>query len=288
MILIRALVSGSSIVFPESLKFEEIVSSIKKHSPTQISLVPTTLRRILIENISPDPGIKYLYLGGGPSGDQLAVDAAGKGWPVVKVYGSSETCSMVTALYPEEIKLRPASSGKILGANRIRITGNDAFNSGSGINESRAGEILVSAKSLFREYYGDPELTAKKIQNGWFHTGDYGMLDNEGYLFIDSRREDIIITGGETVSALEVESAIKNSPGVSDTYVFHLNDEIWGQVVCAAVVTESQDKVKLKSFLQTKLAGYKIPKQIFFLDALPRNEMGKINRTALLKKISPD
>ncbi len=271
MILVRALLTGSQAAFPESLKHEEIAAGINRYSPTHISIVPTTLKRMMEENFLPNKNLKYVYLGGGPSDKQLCLNACNAGWPIVKVYGSSETCSMVAALKPSKLTLMPESSGKPLGENQIRIS-NDPMSS---------GEILVHSTALFKEYFNDKETTDAKLNNGWFHTGDYGRIDEEGYLFVHSRREDMIITGGENVSAQEVEEAIKSVIGIRDAFVFGTADATWGQIVCAAVTGNLNDEEEIRRSLKEKLAGYKIPKQFYFLESIPKNEMGKVKRAEL-------
>ncbi len=274
MILVRSLIAGSSVVFPASPKFEDINQAIKQSNPTYISLVSTTLQDFLNHNIKPNKNLKYVFLGGGPSQTELITEAVKKSWPIVKVYGSTETCSMITALHPDYIKSKPDSAGKPIGENKIKITNK---------SQNELGEIAVSSKSLLKEYYNDRETTNTKLQNGWYHTGDNGWMDDEGFLYIESRRDDLIISGGENISSYEVELIIRKLPLVKDVLVFGLQDNTWGQIVCAAIVSETISEDEIKYFLKEKMAAYKIPKRFFIVDEIPRNEMGKANRTELLK-----
>lgn len=272
MILVRSLIAGSSIVFPTSPKFEDISQTIKQTNPTFVSLVPTILDRLIKGNIFPNKNLKYVFLGGGPLQNELIIEAVEKLWPIVKVYGSTETCSMITALHPDDIKSKPDSAGKAIGQNKIKIMG-----------KNDVGEIAVSSKSFFKEYYNDQQTTNNKLQNDWYYTGDYGWMDDEGYLYIESRRDDLIISGGENISANEVELIIRTHPLVKDVIVFGLQDKTWGQIVCAAIVSETISEDAIKDFLKKKIASYKTPKRFFIVDEIPRNEMGKVNRTELLK-----
>ena len=276
MILIRSLITGSSVAFPASPKFEDINQAIKQSNPTYISLVTTTLQNLLDCNVQPNKNLKFVFLGGGPSQTELIIKAVEKSWPVVKVYGSTETCSMITALHPEEIKSKPDSVGKFLGGNKIKIMGKS-------MND--LGEVAVFSKSLFKEYYNDQPTTNNKLKNGWYHTGDYGWIDDEGYIYIESRKDDLIISGGENITASEVESAIRKHPLVKDVLVFGLQDKTWGQIVCAAIVSETISEDVIKDFLKEKIAAYKIPKRFFIVKEIPRNEMGKANRSELLKQL---
>ncbi len=288
MILVRSLLAGSSVLFPNSLKYEELILSVQQFHPTHISLVSTTLQRFLDEPIQPDQKLKYVFLGGGPSEKQLCLNAMGKGYPIVKVYGSTESCSMITALFPNEIKHRPDSAGKVLGMNKIKIMNKSmsSFSKDVLCKTGEIGEIVVSSKSLFKEYYNDRLTTEDKLKNGWYYTGDYGWLDSEGYLHVEARREDLIITGGENVSAYEVEFAIKSHPKIIDSFVFAIKDETWGQMVCAAVVSKQMNEEEIKNFLKKKIAGYKIPKRFYFVDEIPKSELGKVKRTELFKKLN--
>ena len=276
MILIRSLLATSSVLFPDLLKLENINQAIIQSNPTHISLVPTTLRNLVDQKVKPNKNLKFVFLGGGPSPTELITEAVNKSWPVVKVYGSTETCSMITALRPNEIKSKPDSAGKLLGGNKIKITS---------MGKKETGEIVVSSKSLFKEYYNDRPTTNDKLQNGWYRTGDYGWIDDEGYLYIESRKDDLIISGGENIVPFEIEAVIKKHPMVKDVFVFTLQDKIWEQIVCAAVVSENISDNTIKDFLKEKIASYKIPKRIFAIDEIPRNEMGKVNRAELLKQL---
>lgn len=288
MILARSLVAGSSVIFPSSLKFEDIKQTIKQSNPTHISLVSTTLQKFLAEKVYPNKNLKYAFLGGGPSEKQLILDAVNQGLPIVKVYGSTETCSMITALHPNEIKEKLESAGKVLDENKIKIKSMNKSDPDGFINIGEVGEIIVSAKSLFKEYYNDQESTSQSIQNGWFYSGDFGWIDKDGYLFVESRREDLIITGGENVSAHEVETAIKSHQSVKDAFVFALQDKAWGQIVCAAIVSNDFGEDEIKDFLKAKIAAYKIPKRFFFMKKIPRNELGKVTRAVILKQLNLD
>ena len=286
MIPVRSMLSGGSIAFPNSLKYEDIGKALNYNNPTHVSLVSTTLSRFLNENFKPSKNLKYVFLGGGPISPVLCEEAINKSWQIIKVYGSTETCSMVTALLLNEVKQKPDSVGKALGTNKIKIKSMSKNDSDDFYHNGKVGEIIVSAQSLFKEYYNDQLTTDKVLKNGWYHTGDCGWLDEDGYLYISSRREDIIITGGENVSAIEVEKAIKTLTQIEDAFVFALKDDTWGQIVCAAIVSNNLSEDEIKSFLKEKIAGYKIPKRIFFIESIPRNEMGKVKRAELLSQLN--
>ena len=286
MIPVRSMLSGGSIAFPNSLKYEDIGKALNYNNPTHVSLVSTTLSRFLNENFKPSKNLKYVFLGGGPISPVLCEEAINKSWQIIKVYGSTETCSMVTALLLNEVKQKPDSVGKALGTNKIKIKSMSKNNPNDFCGSGKVGEIVVSAPALFKKYYNDQLTTDKVLKNGWYHTGDYGWLDEDGYLYISSRREDLIITGGENVSAIEVENIIKTHPLIEDAFVFALKDDTWGQIICAAVTSKKLSEEEIRNFLKEKIAGYKIPKRFFFIESIPKNEMGKVKRVELLRQLN--
>ncbi len=273
MVFVRALLSGCGAAFPESLQFDDLNEAVESFNPSVISIVPTTLERITALGLRPNSKLKFAFTGGGPAPSELIIKAGALGWPIVKVYGSTETASMVTVLNPDEIPHKPDSAGKPLAGVELKIA---------------HGLLTVKSPSLFSGYLNNNQETAEKLVNGWYNTGDFARIDNNGYLYIESRREDLIVTGGENVSAAEVETSLKKHASIEDVYVFSLNDDKWGQIVCAAIQPaegETVNSEELKDFLKGILSSFKIPKKFYFPGTLPRNEMGKINRQALIDRI---
>ncbi len=136
-------------------------------------------------------------------------------------------------------------------------------------------------------YWNRPEATADAIRNGWFHTGDVGVMDDEGYLYIVDRMKDMIISGGENIYPAEVEDALYKHPDIAEVAVIGVPDERWGEVVCAIVVAKpdtSPTEQDIIDFTQDKLARYKQPRSVVFTDALPRNPAGKVLKFELRKR----
>ncbi len=286
MILMRAILSGGTVAFPNSLKHESLAEALTVFDPTHVSFVSTTLNRFIKDDFEPSKKLKCLFLGGGPSSPEQCLQAIDKGWLIVKVYGSTETCSMVTALLPNEVKQKPNSVGKALGMNKIKIKSMSKNDPNDFCSDGEVGEIVVSAQALFREYYKDQLTTDKVLKNGWYHTGDYGWLDKDNFLYISSRFDDLIISGGENINANDVQEVLMSNSLIDDVFVFGLNDETWDQIVCAAIVSKKISELEIINFLKENIAGYKIPKQFFFIESLPKNEMGKVNRTELLIQLN--
>ncbi len=281
MIPVRALLSGATVAFPDSPGTDDVVAALEKFQPSHISFVPTTLQRMIDRSVHPNKNLKYLFLGGGPTEKQLLSRAIENSWPVVKVYGSTETCSMAAAMNPQEVFNNPESSGKPLLNGEIRIVDEKQ-------NETRVGnigEILVKAGFIMKKYFDDEEETQRALQEGWYRTGDFGYMDSGGFLHVEARRDDLIISGGENIDTKEVENIIIEHEKVSDAYVFGIDDSTWGQMLCAAVVSRNLSDNELKTYMKQKIAAYKIPKQIYFVDEIPRNEMSKVDKKKLFEKI---
>ena len=279
----RALLSGGTLLIPESLKTNDIAESLFKNDPTIISLVSTMLKRLIDNKISPNKNLRIAFIGGGPSDDDLILDSMNVGWPLVKVYGSTETSSMITGLSGSDLRKRPASAGLQFGENIIKIM-NDSGNE-LGIDE--VGEICVKGKSITKGYFKDLDLTKSRFRDNFFLTGDIGYIDKEGYLFVESRRRDLIISGGENIDPLEIEAVILEHPHVVETVVFAVSSDEWGQTPIAAVVLSERSNLtleELNSFIRDKIASYKIPSKLFFVDQLPKNQVDKI-QIEKLKKI---
>ena len=265
-IICRSFFYGCSIIIPQSIQTDYLASAIINNDPTHISLVSTQLERLLNQNIKASKSLKASLIGGGFINDELIIKADKLGWKPFRVYGSSETGSMVTAISSDEIKLKPQSVGKPFTNVNIKI--------------SDDSEILVQSNSLFKNYLDNEHGTKSKLANGFYNTGDLGFVDEDGYLFVEARRNDLIISGGENVNPIEVEKVLLDLPYITEACVFAKPDKTWGQIVSAVIITNNSeiDERIIKDELKLKLAGYKIPKKIFFVDKLPRTSLRKLER----------
>jgi fatty-acyl-CoA synthase len=154
------------------------------------------------------------------------------------------------------------------------------------------GEILGRSPATVTHYFDNPEKSAETFRGGWVHTGDLGLVDEEGFLFIKGRLKDMIISGGQNVHAAEVEETILSIPGVADCAVFGLPDDVWGERVTALIVRTKGDADRLTAesvadFCRQRLAGFKTPKTVLFEDeALPRTPTGKVQKFLLVERYS--
>lgn len=280
-IICRALYRKTAIILPNSLQTEAISEAITEFNPTHASFVSTQLKRLLDNKINPNNELRCSLIGGGFTDKNLLLNAKESGWHPVKVYGSSETASFVSALCENNLEEKGFSAGKPVGNNRIIILDEN----GEECSIQIEGEIIFKSESLFKYYLNNDSETISKLKHGSYFTGDLGYIDDDGFLFITGRKNEMIVTGGKNVNPIEVESAILKYPGIVEAAVFPINDVEWGEIVCAAIVTSVKiDTNSLIIFLKKEISSYKVPKKIFIEDSLPRTAMGKIERMKLKEK----
>jgi long-chain acyl-CoA synthetase len=167
---------------------------------------------------------------------------------------------------------------------KLRIVDHNGRDVGSG----EAGEVLVRSPWMFSGYWNKPDATATAIIDGWYHTGDAGIRDHDGNLFLVDRLKDMIVSGGENIYSAEVERALAAHPSVQSVAVVGAPDEKWGERVVAFVVPRpdtSVDVPELVSHCRGLIAGYKVPKEIHLMDALPQTASGKVQKAALRQQL---
>jgi O-succinylbenzoic acid--CoA ligase len=217
-------------------------------------------------------------LGGAAAPPSLLAQCLALNLPVAPTYGLTETASQVATASPAETaQLGEVGVGKPLMFTTIRIVAEG----GQLCAPGEIGEIVVSGPTVMAGYYNQPEATRQSLRNGAFHTGDMGYLDAEGNLWVVQRRTDLIVSGGENVYPVEVEQVLRRHPAVEEVCVIGLDDEEWGQRVAAAVVLKAgfmPTEDELFTFSRLQLAGYKQPRLIRFVGALPQTGSGKIIR----------
>ena len=280
-ILTRALLFGVPVIVPESIQTEKLIKFINEYKPTLISLVSTQLKRLVDNKIKPNPELKNVLLGGGFISGDLIEQALELGWKITNVYGSTETTSFVTSLSSSEFIIKPGSVGKPVAPNKIKIV--DENN--NELDKNITGEILISSPALMLGYLNEDD-----TEKEYFHTNDIGFIDDDGYIFLECRKSDMIISGGENINSLEVEIEIYTHSAIKEVSVFPLISNEWGETVAAEIIlNEGIDNFKIDeliSFLKDKLAGYKIPKNFFFVNEIPKTDLGKVDKKKLTEKYS--
>lgn len=204
-------------------------------------------------------------------------------------YGMTECCGGLTYLGPDDCrhdageKLR--SAGKPFGSSVIRIVDPE----GAEVSPGVVGEILCRSGRVMAGYWNRPDETRQALRNGWYHSGDAGYLDKDGYLYVVDRIRDMIISGGENIYPAEIENVLGTCQGVADCAVVGVPDEKWGESVVACIICgegESLDPAQIDGFLRKRLAAFKVPRQYVFLDAFPRNASGKVLKRQLRADLS--
>lgn len=280
-ILMRNMIYGMKVVLAEKFTAIEANKMIQEKGITIISVVTTMLNR-MIQDLGDEgypASFRCMLLGGGPAPKYLLEECKAKQIPVYQTYGMTETASQIVTLSPEDSLEKLGSAGKALFPSqlRIEIDGHEA-----GPNEH--GEIVVAGPNVTSGYLNQMEATEKAIKDGWLYTGDIGYLDSEGFLFVMDRRCDLLISGGENVYPAEIEAVISKHPAVFESGVTSIEDEKWGQVPIAFVVTNKNHVVteeELLMYVKENLAPYKVPKYIYFCEELPRNAANKLMRRKL-------
>ncbi|MCI4643790.1 MAG: AMP-binding protein, partial [Hyphomonadaceae bacterium] len=200
-----------------------------------------------------------------------------------QLYGLTETTGAGTYLPPEAHdpawgKLR--SCGVPYPGTVVRCVDPE----GNDVATGEVGEIVIAADFVMKGYWNRPEATEEALRGGFFHTGDAGYFDEDGFLYIHDRLKDLIVSGGENVYPAEVENAIFGHPGVADVAVIGVPDETWGEAVKAIIVAkpgETPSPEDIIAWTKSRIASYKAPKSVDFTDLLPRNPSGKVLRRDL-------
>jgi fatty-acyl-CoA synthase len=190
------------------------------------------------------------------------------------LYGQTEMAPLATILGPGEQLSRPGSAGRAALNVETRVVDDD----GTDVAPGAVGEIVHRSPHAMLGYWDDEARTADAFRGGWFHSGDLGVLDADGYLSVVDRKKDMIKTGGENVASREVEEVLFEHPGVAEVAVFGVRHPHWIEAVVAVVVAKGDgvDEAGLIAFARARLAGYKVPKHVVVVDELPKNPSGKI------------
>ena len=204
---------------------------------------------------------------------------------IYDIYGITECGPCISCLSAKDSLVKTACVGFPLPFVQVRLV-DERDNQ---VPPGHTGEILVKGPNVMKGYYGKPAQTAKAIKNDWFYSGDLARFDEEGYLYLVDRKKDIIVSGGENVSAREVEEALFAHSAISKAAVFGSPHPKWGEQVTAAVVLAKGHDItpeQLKGYLRAGLAGYKIPRKIHFLESIPDSGPGKTNKKRLKEMLT--
>ncbi|PSQ17224.1 2-succinylbenzoate-CoA ligase [Halobacteriales archaeon QS_8_69_26] len=281
--LVRSALYGTAVVVgrtADGFDPERVHDRAADHGATAISLVPTQLRRILDARNGVPDSLRFVLLGGGPVPEDLVRRCDRLGVPVAPTYGTTETASQIATVRPGETADHPDSVGRPLPVTEVRVVGPDRTERPPG----EPGAIEVAGPTVTPGYYGTPAATAEAFDGRWFLTGDRGVLGEDGRLSILGRTDDLITTGGETVSPQTVRDALVELAGIEDAAVVGIEDPEWGERVAVLVVPAPDADPSTEDVMEgsrDRLAGYERPKTVAFADELPRTPSGTVDREAV-------
>ncbi|HEY1089652.1 MAG TPA: AMP-binding protein, partial [Burkholderiaceae bacterium] len=283
-------------VLPESGGFEpaELLALSRSVGRLCLFAAPTMVRRLVdeIERSGADSaGFKTIVYGGGPMyAEDIQRGLRVMGPRFVQIYGQGESPMTITALPREDLfdmqhphwRERIASVGRAQLLVEVRVA--DA--QGQALPPGEIGEVLVRGDTVMAGYWHNQAATAATLREGWLWTGDLGLMDRHGYLTLKDRSKDLIISGGSNIYPREVEELLLTHPGVREVAAVGQPDREWGEVVVAFVVAEAGvEAAALDALCLAQIARFKRPKRYVFVDALPKNNYGKVLKTALRQQL---
>jgi fatty-acyl-CoA synthase len=278
-----ALHHGATVTLHPRFAPEKTLAAIARERPTLTVLVPATMQAVIEHPAFAGADLSSLraLTTGSTTVPQPLIDAfERRGVPVLQVYGSTETCPIAIYTRLAGDRSRPGSTGLPGLACEAKIVDDAGLEVAPGI----PGEIAVRGPNLFLEYWSDAAATHEALRDGWYFFGDLGRRDDDGYFFIHDRKKNLIISGGENVYPAEIERVLLTHPAVAEAAVIGRPDPKWQEVPVAHVVLRAgmnADAAALKEHVARELARFKVPRDVVFVDALPRNVMGKVQHFRL-------
>jgi len=285
VLLSPVLLVGGAVVLHRGFEAGAVIAALREHRITMSFSVPTMMR-MLSEHPDFEGGdfshLRLLVVGGAPSPESLLRRYAARHIAVSHTYGMSEVVSFCTFLETSSGIDKLNSAGRPAPLSQVKLIGPD----GAEVRRPGIkGEICVRGPTVISGYWRRPEATATAFTaDGWFRTGDIGSFDEDGYLFVNDRLKDMVISGGENVYPAEVESALLEHPAIAQAAVIGRPDAQWGERVCAVLVLMPGTALtlgELQAFCEPRLARYKTPKELFVLDQLPLSGAGKVLKHVL-------
>jgi fatty-acyl-CoA synthase len=275
---LTAFLKSATVVLERSFDPARVLELIPRHRITTMFGVPA-----MFLFMSQHPAfaaadlssVRTFICGGAPVPEALIRLYGDRGITFAQGYGLTETAPFASIVPVERALDKIGSAGIPPFFTDVRCV-DDHDNE---VPRGERGEVVVRGPNVMKGYWNRPEATAEAIRDGWFHTGDVGVMDDEGFLYIVDRKKDMIISGGENIYPAEVEDALYKHPAIAEVAVIGIPDQRWGETVCAIVVLrpgESATEQDIVDFTQDKLARYKQPRSVLFVDALPRNPAGKV------------
>jgi fatty-acyl-CoA synthase len=283
-----ALQLGATVTLHQRFTPDETLATIARDRPTLTVLVPSTIQAIIEHpdwHATDVSSLRAVTTGSTQVPQPLIEAVQARGVPVLQVYGATETCPIAVYTRLGGDLMRRGSTGLPGLMCEARVVDD----SGSEVPPGIAGEVLVRGPNVFCEYWGNKAATSQALRDGWYHSGDIGTRDPDGYFFIHDRKNNLIISGGENIYPAEVERVLTDHPSVAEAAVIGRPDAKWQEVPVAFVVCRAGaaiDDAVLKQHVAQHLARFKIPRDVIFVDTLPRNALGKVQHFRLREEVT--
>lgn len=279
---------GGTVCISEKFDTASSIDVLVRESCTVVLMVPTMYHMVTTHPLFQHetfPSMKVFISGGAPCPPSIYEAFHAKGLAFKEGYGLTEAGPNNFYMDPREAITRIGSVGKPMLYNELSIRCDD----GSEAGNDEVGELWIKGGHLFHSYWKNESATLDAVVDGWLRTGDLAKCDNEGYYYIVGRKKEMIITGGENVYPLEIESCLDQHPHVNEVCVVGLPDAKWGEVVTAFLSLHEDETLsidELKHYCAEHLGGYKVPKRIYILDGLPKTTVGKMDKQTLIRQFS--
>ncbi len=275
---IPALYAGASVVLLRQFDVDHYYQAFDKYPISLTLVVPTVLLLLMADKRwarGRPPGLRIISIGSMVVPGSMVSRVCDWGVALVQVYGSTETCPIAAYTPPEDAARKPASTGKTAKHCEIRIVDSEGKKTETGVS----GEILVRGPNVMTEYWHDSEATREVFSDRWLHTGDIGHFDEEGFLYVDGRLKDMIISGGENIYPALIENLLSEYEDIEEVTVVGRPDDYWGEVAVAVVVVKQGCEVTAESIIEFcagRISRFSCPREMISVKQLPRNAMGKV------------
>lgn len=277
-------VGGTNVILPSFDPITTLTAMAENHATVQFMVPAMWVAITQIPDFdSYDLSSLELALGGGAPCPLPMIEFLNeRGVPFIEAFGMTETAPLVSILDSAHATSKAGSIGRVA----MHVEGRIVDDNDRDVPASTVGELVLRGPNIFAGYWMRPDATSEAFRGGWFHTGDLGRMDEEGYITLVDRKKDMIISGGENVYPIEVEQVLFQHPGVVDAAVIGGPDPRWGERVVAVVVADpaacqAPEPEELVAWCRTHLAHFKCPREVHLVDELPRNATGKLLKTVL-------
>ena len=283
-----ALREGAPVILHPKFDADATFDAIERERVTLTVLVPAQLTAMMASprwRTADLSSLRMITTGSTIVPQHVIRAVHDRGIPLVQIYGSTETCPIAAFLAPEDARRQAGSAGRAAPQCQIRIVDERDRDVARGVQ----GEILVRGPNVMLGYWRRPQESATALAGGWFHSGDIGHFDTEGWLWVDGRKNDMIISGGENIAPAEIENLLLECGEIAEAAVVGMPDARWGEMVVAVVapkVSGALSSERVLALLDGRIARYKQPKQVLLVPELPKTALGKVRKEAVRQLVA--